>query len=51
MKINQSTFIKDLVIRKKVIKCNANVILIIAGLAIEMTNADNNKETNLQGYQ
>lgn len=51
MKIDQSAFIKNLVIQKRLIKCNTNVIAIKASSDIEMFKLDNYKETNLQIYQ
>lgn len=47
MKIDQSAFIKNLIIQKKLIKYNTNVIVMKARLDIEMFKLDNYKETNL----
>lgn len=49
-KIDQSAFIRDLVIEEKLIKCNANVIPIKARSAIKMTDSNDYNETNLQKY-
>lgn len=51
IKIDQLAFIKDLVIEKKLTDCNANVILIKTGLAIEIEDPKNYNETDLQEYQ
>lgn len=51
MKIDQSTFIRDLVIEKGLIECNANVILMKAGSAIEMIGPNNYEEIEFQEYQ
>lgn len=51
LKINQSAFIRDLVIEEGLTDCNANVIPMKAGLAIEMTDPKDYEETELQEYQ
>lgn len=50
MKINQSAFIRDLVIEKDFTKCNVNVIPIKAGFEINMREFEDYKETDLQKY-
>lgn len=49
-KIDQSAFIKDTVIEKRLSNCNANVIPMKAGLSIDMGNPEDYKETNLWMY-
>ncbi len=51
MKIDQSAFIRDLVIEEGLTDCNANVIAMKAGSAIEMTDPEDYEETELQEYQ
>lgn len=51
MKIDQSAFIRDLVIEEGLTECNANVIPMKAGSAIEMIEPDNYEETELRKYQ
>lgn len=51
MKIDQSAFIRDLVIKEGFKNCNANVILIKAGSAIKMFEPDNYNKTNIYTYQ
>lgn len=51
MHIIQSAFIRDLEIGEKLIDYNTNVIFIKAKPAIEMTNSEDYKETELQKYQ
>ena len=51
IKINQSAFIRDLVIEEKLTECNANVILIKTGLAIKIFNPDDYDEIDLYRYQ
>lgn len=51
MKIDQSALIKDLVIEEGLTNCNANVIPIKAGSAIEITNLEDYQETELREYQ
>lgn len=50
MKIDPSAFIRDLVIKEGFTDCNANVILMKAGSAIEMTNPEDYEETKLREY-
>lgn len=50
MKINQSAFIKDLVIKKGLTNCNANIIFMKVNSAIETTDPKDYKETELQKY-
>ena len=47
MKINQSIFIKHLVIEERFRDCNTNVISMEARSAIEMNNPEDDKETEL----
>lgn len=51
MKINQSVFIQDLVIKKNPIKCNANVIPMKTGSIIKMTKPKNDKNADFCMYQ
>lgn len=51
MKINHSAFIKDLVIKKRLEECNANVIPMKAGSIIEMLNFKDYDKTDLHKYQ
>lgn len=51
MKINQSMFVQNLVIKKRLTNCNANVIPMKAGLFIHMSGLANYKEVNLCIYQ
>ena len=51
MKIDQSAFIWDLVIEENLSNCNANVVLMKAESAINMSNVDAFKEKNLHSYQ
>lgn len=50
MKIDQSAFIRDLVIKERLTDCNTNVILMKARLSIEMGDPEDYKKTNLQIY-
>lgn len=50
MKIDQSAFIRDLVIEEGLIDCNANVISIKARSLIKMGDSEDYKETDLQEY-
>lgn len=50
MKIDQLTFIRDLVIEEGLEECNANVIPIKAGLAIEMLDSKDYNKTDLYKY-
>lgn len=47
IKLNQLTFIQNLVTEKELIDCNANVILIKARSAIEIIKTNDYKKTNL----
>lgn len=51
MKIDQSTFVQDLIIKKRLTKYNANVISITACLSIDMSDPENSEEIDLQTYQ
>lgn len=51
MKIDQSAFIRDLVIEEGLTECNANVIPMKAGSVIEMTEPEDYKEADLRTYQ
>ena len=51
MKIHQSAFIRDLVIKEGLTNYNANVIPIKAGSSIEMSEPEDYKEVNLHMYQ
>lgn len=51
MKIDQLAFIRDLVIEKRLVKCNANVISIKARLAIKMLNSNNYNKINFYKYE
>lgn len=46
IKIDQSVFIKDFVIKKGFTKYNANIILIKTGFAIDIGKAKNYEDTN-----
>ena len=50
IKIDQSKFIKDLVIDERLINCNITVILIKADLVINIPNVDDYEETELHKY-
>lgn len=50
MKIDQSAFVKDFVIEKRLINCNTNFILIKARLAIKISNLKDYNKTHLQEY-
>ena len=45
IKINQLAFIRDFVIKERLIDCNANVILMKTGFAIEMNDLEDYEET------
>lgn len=47
IKIDQSAFIKNLVIEKRLIKYNSNIIPIKTGSTIEITDPENYEETKL----
>ena len=51
IKINQSAFIRDLVIEEGFTDCNISIIPMKSGLSIEMLNSNDYKETNLYKYQ
>ncbi len=51
MKIDQSAFIRDLVIKEKLTDYIANTISMKAGLSIEMGDLEDYKETDLRTYQ
>lgn len=51
MKISQSVFIQDLIIKKELMECNTNVILIKISFAIEMTKSEDYKEADFYTYQ
>ena len=51
MKIDQSAFIRDLVIEEGLTDCNANIIPLKAGSAIEINYPEDYEETKLQEYQ
>lgn len=50
MKINQLAFIRDLIIKVAFTNCNTTVILIKTGLAINIPNMNDYKETKLYKY-
>ena len=50
IKIDQSAFIRDLVIKKEPINCNANLIPMKAGLSIEITDPKDYEEADLYIY-
>ncbi len=51
MKINQSAFIRDLVIEERLTECNANVIPMKTGSTIEMSEPEDYREVDLRTYQ
>ena len=51
MKIDQSAFIRDLVIEEGLEECNANVIPMKVGSAINMLDPEDYDETDLHEYQ
>lgn len=51
IKINQSIFIKNLVIKKKLIEYNSNVIPVIASFIIDIREVEDYKKTFFQVYQ
>ncbi len=51
MRIHQSAFIRDLVLEKGLINCNANIIPIKAGLFIEMSEPEDYEEADYRIYQ
>ena len=50
MKIDQSAFIRDLVIEEGLTECIANIIPMKVGSVIGMIDPDNYNETDLHGY-
>lgn len=50
MKIDQSTFIKDLVFEKVLTKCNANIILMQTRSTIKILNLENYDKTDPHKY-
>ena len=51
LKIDQSSFIRDLVIEKNLTNCNSNIIPMKAGSAIEMIEHDDYEDTEIKPYQ
>ncbi len=51
LKIDQSSFIRDLVIEENLTNCNSNVIPMKAGSAIEMIKHDDYKDTEIKLYR
>ena len=51
LKIDQSAFVRDLVIEEGLTNCNSNVIPMKAGSAIEMNEHDDYEETEIKSYQ
>ena len=51
IKIDQSAFIRDLVIEEGLTNCNANVIPMKVGSAIEINDSEDYEETELREYQ
>lgn len=51
MKIDQSAFIRDLLIKEGLTDCNANIILMKTGSAIKMSKLDNYDKINNHIYQ
>lgn len=47
MKIDQSAFIRDLVIKERLTDCNVNIISMKTGSAIEMSDPEDHNETDL----
>lgn len=47
LKLNQKTFVHDVIIEESLIKYNVNVILIKTGFSIEIIKFDNYKEMKL----
>ena len=50
-KINQLILIKNLVIDKRLVDCNANIIPMKTGLSIKIEDPEDYKETNFWTYQ
>ena len=51
LKIDQSSFIRDLVIEKNLTNCNSNIIPMKAGSAIEMIEHNDYEDTEIKPYQ
>ncbi len=51
MKIDQSIFIQELVIKEGLTNCNANVIPMKAGSSIKMVDPEDYEEADLRTYQ
>ena len=51
MKIDQSAFIRDLIIKERLTKCNTNVIPMKAGSSIKMSESDDYDKTDIHTYQ
>ena len=51
MKIDQSAFVRDLVLEEGLTDCNANVIPMKAGSAIDMSDPEDYEEVDLHTYQ
>lgn len=50
IKIDQSIFIKDLIIKKKLRKCNTNIILMKVSSAIKLLEFENYTKTDFHKY-
>ncbi len=51
LKIDQSSFIRNLIIEKNLTNCNSNIIPMKAGSAIEMIEHNNYEDTEIKPYQ
>ena len=51
IKIHQSAFVQDLVIKEGLTDYNSNIIPMKAGLSIEMSEPENYGEADLRSYQ
>lgn len=51
IKINQSAFIRDLVMEESLDNCNANIVPMKARFSIDMSDADAYKEEDLHTFQ
>ncbi len=51
LKIDQSSFTRDLVIKESLTNCNSNIIPMKAGSAIEMIEHDDYEDTEIKQYQ
>lgn len=51
IKIYQSAFIRDLVIKEKLTNCNANIILMKTGSSIKMSDLEDYEKTDFYTYQ